>query len=207
MLWRLEVEANYKNSIYDELRDQQKFLDKKIAQTSLNPKLTAGLLIFPHWLYLEADVENTGLLLTETEGRSYKLFRQSSRIGISLPARPLNLTLVAEQFYHKMSASPEDFGYQSTSGMQYYPLIDFSLANGSRLFLKYPVLQNVSGRKELVAGLHLRLGGVAAPYPTNQYQPAWVLKIEYSDETIKFNQVREVLLRFRTWTVGLAYNF
>lgn len=206
-LWRLDLDLNFSTSLLDRREDGERFKDQNIRQERLSPKLTLGWMPLVSWLYLESDIEYFPRPLSSTEGLYTTGWMQSNRLGIVLPARPFNVSLVGEYYHGEMSSKGDDFGHGPISGAHLYPLIDYSLPGGSRFFIKYPLIKKLGRKEELTAGLHLRLSGQAAPYPINHYQKSWVLKLEYSDVTIKERDKGTIDYRTRSWMVGIGRTF
>lgn len=204
---KLELDLLYKSSVYEELRDQQRFLDKNIEQSGAGVRLLASTLLLGKWFLTEAEGEYVAEPLSVTGDLSYSQLSYSARVGIVLPARPLNVTIIAETYHRQMSTSDQTFGYDQFSEMRYYPLLEYTLGNGSRFFLKYPLFKSLSRINEIHTGFHWRINGAATAYPDNTYQKSWMLKLEYSDEELRFRSVRNVDIKTRTWTIGIGYSF
>jgi hypothetical protein len=204
---KIEIDLLYKSSVYEELRDQQRFLDKNIAQAGPGVRLLGSSLVLGRWLLAEAEAEYIAGPLTATQDLSYTQMSYGARVGIVLPARPLNVTLIAETYHRTMDTSDQSFGYDKFSEMRYYPLLEYTFANGSRFFLKYPLFKSLSRINEIHTGFHWRINASAAAYPENTYQKSWLFKVEYSDEELRFRSVRNVDIKTRTWTVGIGYSF
>jgi hypothetical protein len=60
------------------------------------------------------------------EGQNYSQFTMLLGVGILLPARPLNVTLIAETYHRTMNTSDQTFGYDKFSEMRYYPLLEYT---------------------------------------------------------------------------------
>jgi hypothetical protein len=206
---RIDTDLSYRMLRYSEERDEQSFLNSDFTVTGVAPRLRAEWLVFPTWFSLGGEIEYFQDLSTDSDaGNSFRMFKQSSQAAISFNSRPFIVSLVAEQFYQTFYASDKTFGYDSAQGMQFYPILDFVFPAGSRVFIKYPLLGNLDGKEEIAGGIHLRFSGKGGvKYPGSLYQPSAVLKLEYSQETLKFRENRNVDIEIRSWVIGLGYNF
>lgn len=207
--FRFETDLSYRMLRYSEERDEQSFLNSDFTVTGVAPRARAEWLVFPTWFSLGGEIEYFQKLSTDSDaGNSFRVFKQSSQAAISFNSRPFIVSLVAEQFYQTFYASNKTFGYDSAQGTQFYPILDFVFPAGSRIFIKYPLLGNLDGKEEIAGGIHLRLSGQGgAKYPGSLYQSSAVLKLEYSQETLKFRENRNVDIEIRSWVLGFGYNF
>lgn len=206
-LARFEITPGGRQTSYEERREAQNFLDSDFTQRGAGLRAEAQFSVIWDILSLGGTVDYMAAFTSSDDNKDFNLFEQTSYVALSLPSMPVNLTLVAEQFYTTMSPSEDTFGITNMSGVQYYPYLDFDFANGSTIYLRYPLFGTVSNKEEFSVGVKFLLTDKTATYPNNTYHRAWVFRIDYKDITLNFRGIRAVDISMKTFSAGLGYQF
>lgn len=203
---RIQTDVSYVQSRYSENKADESLEIPSFTQTSLAAKMRGEWFVFPHWFYMGADVEYRSPISTEGEAK-FSFLRQTSMSALVLNSRPFHLSLVAEQFYQKFDSDHEGLGYDSVNGVHFYPQLDLSLKGGSRLYIRSPLYSNLDHHKLIQAGAELRFSGQEGPYPAHLYQESFLLKFEYTKESLKFKKLDELEVETESFALSLSYSF
>ncbi len=208
---RLEADLGYSFLKYDETHYGDHSLDTNFNQESFNLQLTYQLFLISGFFYTKLDAQYIGAQTNTNElGDRVYLLNGNGSIGLIIPGtRPFNLTLAAEYYFTRMYPSRDGFGTTPLTGLQYFPLLDYTTPNGlMSLYLKYPLFSSLSNREEFSGGIIFRfLFNKPLPYPYASFQHAILLKTDFSLTKTYFDDEAKVKSRVQALTISLGYNF
>ncbi len=192
---------------YDEIFQTDSTLNKEITENAVSVNFHTQLGLLTRWAYVKANIQYLGLPFGFKD-KSFSQLNQAASISLVLPSRPINVTLVAEQFFTQMYPSDSSFGYTKLQGIHFFPYADYTTQGGITFFIKYPLFTFLTQRKELKAGMHFRFGNQGGRYPEIMYQEAYVLKAEYTKVTLEFEgEIGSAVAETQEILVSLGYIF
>lgn len=209
-MWRFEVGALAVKTDYTEIHTFQSFLDKDFSQTSVGLSMEFQWAFIPKWFYFNLEVDYVSPMSANSTDE-YTTINQISQIALTLPAKPLNLALVAEQSYNQMKTNTSAFGYDDYNAIQFFPQLDFTTPGGlMTVYGKMPLINLLdTEKKEFSYGVIFRLSDKSAAWPEYYFLPGWNLKVEYKELEFIFNDItaRPVTIKTQDIALTLSYSF
>jgi hypothetical protein len=209
---RLEFETGYGTYRYEESRDNQVFLDEEADLAGIDTKATIGFMFLPNWMDFHAYGRYYNPI-SKKGGNTTRVIEMAAQLALRVPySRPMDLSLVVEQYQMKMHTNNSTFGLNDLYSTSWYPRLEFSLGEGGGLeflmHIQYTAYTFQGERKELEAGLQFRVPkNTVVAFPYNLFQSDFAFKVEYSHTNIDIDLVRDVHIRIRRLSTKLSWNF
>lgn len=162
---------------YKETHEGQASKDVEFTQQSMLFDGAFRLEILGKWVTFNTEFTAlTPSFGTSLDGYEADIFDLNNILYLNFPAEPINLVMSFEYFYHKFNPSLNTFGYEDMYGKRITAILNLeNSAKTIKFEARYPVFNEIAGRRELFVDLYFNLapkgGGNAGSllFATGQY--------------------------------------
>ena len=167
--------ASYLN--YKETHVGQESKDIEFTQQSILFDGAFRLELLGKWVTFNTEFSAlTPSFGTSLDDHEADIFDLNNIIYLNFPAKPINLVMSFEYYYHKFSPSLDTFGYEDMFGKRISAILNLeNSAKTVKFEARYPIFNEIAGRSELFADLYFNLspkgGGDSSSFlfATSQY--------------------------------------
>ena len=206
MVARFEGQLGYTQIQYRETLKSQEDPRLQFVQNGLRAGALADIMLLPPMLWLGGAVEQV-LPPLGYSGHQIKTTTAKAALKLWIPARPANLSLLAEYFVFGMNPSFLTLAHEQVSRLRYGVQLDITSPSGQSLYAQwYPPLDD-SGQMELAAGIQLKLSATRSPVPYALFNGAPLINIGYRQLLLPAAQKGEATLSLTEFvaTVGVRF--
>jgi len=164
--------------------------------------------VISDWLFLGGEFEYLGHIFSSSRGERLRIYNQTAHAGITIPAKPFNITVIGEQFHSELKDNSSTFGMENVTGFKVYPLVHFGTQSGDHFFIKYPLVNTVSKREEYSLGATIRMSESSGEFPENIFQSGAIMTFEFQKVKQTITKAISVVdHQYSIISFYLGYNF
>lgn len=201
---RFEFGYGIAHIAYDEAHKGQASKDVAFSQQSMLFNTAFRAEILGKWVTFNSEFSALapafGTSLTDHDAMVFDL---NNIVYFNLPARPFNLVVSMEYFYHKLKSSLPTFGYKDMLGQRFCAILNLKTPSKRlQLEVRYPFYNSIAGRSELFAEVYFNLTPLSSGDGLLQFSTRQYIKLGYASSTTEFEGALPITISVKSFTLS-----